>query len=170
MGLCVAAHEVVVKIGFAGGEMPQSLGGRGGVDGMRMVVAHVLGAFMILGTLEPLRQDVSPSRLTYFARAAGEASSLTHSKRRDMEACGLGFICMHPLRKHKMQSPMRLTLVGLAGLASVMACLSLGLRAGLGRDVDLVGFWFPGGLSLQETFVHAWVLSPLLDVAETVCF
>lgn len=37
-----------------------------------------------------------------------------------------------------------------------------------GRWFDLAGFWFPTNLTLAQTFVQIWLLSPLIDLAETV--
>ncbi|KAI5466335.1 hypothetical protein BGZ63DRAFT_400719 [Mariannaea sp. PMI_226] len=134
------------SLGCFEGRMPSGFG-KTNEGGVRMLVAHVLGAFTLLGTLVPLRLD-----------------------RRDMEACGFGIICLSPLRQHKSQCPFRLTMIGLVGLATIAGLAELGLYLALGHWVDLPRFWFPENLTFMQMFIHGWILSPLLDIAETMLF
>ncbi|KAF7546625.1 hypothetical protein G7Z17_g8304 [Cylindrodendrum hubeiense] len=113
--LCVASEEAATEMGFVG-KMPTGDGLD--EDGIRILVAHGLTSFVVLGTLEPIMRD-----------------------RRDIEVYGM-----------------------------VTSLVELTLYVAIGQRVDLPGFWFPEGLTLMQTFVHVWLLSPLLDVVETASY
>ncbi|KAK7420484.1 hypothetical protein QQZ08_010401 [Neonectria magnoliae] len=113
---------------------------------IRALVAQGLVTFVVLGTLEPIRQQ-----------------------RPEIEICGMGMFSQPPILQRR-QNLVCATIVGFLGLAVVTGLLELILHQVLGRRVDLPRFWFPEDLNLTQTFVHAWLLSPLLDIVETVVY
>lgn len=59
-------------------------------------------------------------------------------------------------------------LLGLVGLSAVSGVLHAIARLSLGYWTYLHVFWFAGHLGWSDIFVRFWLLSPLVDIAETV--
>lgn len=59
-------------------------------------------------------------------------------------------------------------LLGLCGLVVVLMPVSGIAWVLLGFWVNLIEVWFPWEMGWADSVVHLWLLSPLVDVAETV--
>ncbi|KAJ4271978.1 hypothetical protein NW762_000687 [Fusarium torreyae] len=111
-------------------------------------IGRILSSFMVFGTLEPFRLD-----------------------RWDTESCGLGmfrYCCMY---YHEGTNPCASLVMGFYGLMAIWAVLEASLYMILGEWVNLYVWWLGADyLTLQDTFVRAWLLSPLIDIAETAIY
>ncbi|KAH6997928.1 hypothetical protein BKA56DRAFT_664574 [Ilyonectria sp. MPI-CAGE-AT-0026] len=105
--LCVASDEVVLEMGFVG-KMPENH--EFDEDGIRMLVAHGLTSFLVLGTLEPIMRD-----------------------RRDIEVYGMGILSEYPMLRGRGQNPIWATIMGLMSLAAVTSLIELALYRILGQ-------------------------------------
>ncbi|KAH7171056.1 hypothetical protein EDB81DRAFT_777530 [Dactylonectria macrodidyma] len=142
--LCVGSEEIVTKLAFKG-----KMSGIDDFDedGIRMLVAHGLVGFIVLGTVEPIMRD-----------------------RRDIEIYGMGMHAEYPMLRGRRQSPTWVSIMGLLALTIMIGLIELALYVALDQWVDLPEFWFPEDLTLEQTFVHVWLLTPLLDIVETASY
>ncbi|KAF4984832.1 hypothetical protein FZEAL_60 [Fusarium zealandicum] len=116
-------------------------------DKWHQMAAMTLASFQVLATLEPMRRD-----------------------RWDMQSCGLEmFRYCCPMCSTGLKA-LESAMMGLVGLAGTTMVLEVGVYLRLGFWISLPSWWFPGHLTLPQLFVHVWLLSPLIDVAETITY
>ncbi|KAM5369876.1 hypothetical protein ACJZ2D_008777 [Fusarium nematophilum] len=115
-------------------------------DPLQMVV-QVLASFIVLGTLEPIRQN-----------------------RWDIEPCGLEMLRYCCPACSEGVSSVGSTILGLLGLAGITMAIEGGLYLLLGYWVDLPSMWFSEDLTLPQMFLSVWLLSPLIDLVETAIY
>ncbi|KAF4962676.1 hypothetical protein FSARC_9237 [Fusarium sarcochroum] len=111
-------------------------------------LGRVFTSFMVLGTLEPFRLD-----------------------RWDIESCGLGMFRYCCTWCNEGTSPCASLVMGFYGLMAILAALEGSLYVISGDWVNLYVLWFRTDyLTIQEMFVRAWLLSPLIDITETTIY
>ncbi|KAF5616680.1 hypothetical protein F52700_12975 [Fusarium sp. NRRL 52700] len=110
-------------------------------------VGRVLVSFLVMGTLEPIRQN-----------------------RWDVEVSGLGMFSYCCVLCSEGPGPWTSTSMGLCGLLVMGILVECSLYAKLRYWPWWPGIWFADSLSGLDIFIRVWLLVPLIDVAETVLY
>ncbi|KAM0564216.1 hypothetical protein ACHAPJ_000426 [Fusarium lateritium] len=111
-------------------------------------IGRILSSFMVFGTLEPVRLD-----------------------RWDIESCGLGMFRYCCMWCNEGTNPFASLVMGFYGLMAIWAVLEALIYMIVGEWFNLYVWWLGADyLTFQETFVRAWLLSPLIDITETAIY
>ncbi|EWG37495.1 hypothetical protein FVEG_01085 [Fusarium verticillioides 7600] len=110
-------------------------------------VDRVLVSFLVMGTLEPIRQN-----------------------RWDVEVSGLGMFSYCCVLCNEGPGPWASTLMGVCGLLVMGILVECSLYIKLQYWPWWPGIWFADSLSVLDIFIRVWLLVPLIDVAETVLY
>ncbi|KAK2693325.1 hypothetical protein QWA68_009300 [Fusarium oxysporum] len=110
-------------------------------------VGRVLVSFLVIGTLEPIRQN-----------------------RWDVEVSGLGMFSYCCVLCNEGPGPWTSTLMGICGLLVMGILVECSFYIKLQYWPWWPGVWFADSLSGPDIFIRVWLLVPLIDIAETVLY
>ncbi|KAH7163168.1 hypothetical protein B0J13DRAFT_518407 [Dactylonectria estremocensis] len=135
--LRVGSEEIATKLGFRG-TMPRIDGFD--EDGIRMLVAHGLVGFIVLGTVEPsMRRDVGILTMIHDASA-----SLTKCyQRRDIKIYRMGMHAEYTMLRGRRQNPIWVSITGLLALAVMTSLIELASTWNLVNELTCLRFGSP---------------------------
>ncbi|KAH7494571.1 hypothetical protein FOMA001_g997 [Fusarium oxysporum f. sp. matthiolae] len=110
-------------------------------------VGRVLVSFLVIGTLEPIRQN-----------------------RWDVEVSGLGMFSYCCVLCNEGPGPWTSTLMGICGLLVMGILVECSFYIKLQYWPWWPGVWFADSLSGPDIFIRVWLLVPLIDIAETILY